>query len=878
MTCTIEFVAQRTIFARPEVMPVIKDMAWIKSQRTEKNYTTNPLRAALAALLLTLTATMASGQRPAKPTPADIHQQIKKLNVLGSVLYVAAHPDDENQRFISYCANHALYDVTYLSLTRGDGGQNLIGPELREQLGVLRSEELLAARSIDGGKQRFSRANDFGYSKNPDETFRIWDRDAVLSDMVWAIRETQPDVIVNRFYHGTKYETHGHHSASAILAVEAFDLSGRTDVYPEQLKMTRTWQPRRILYNLSWWYFGGRDNFDKQDKSQWSVMDLGVYLPLKGKSNGEVAAEARSMHRCQGFGSLGTRGENLEYFDFIKGERPPGGTDIFAGINTTWTRVEGGEKIGKLMADIDRKYRSDDPAASVPDLLKALAMIRALPDGHWKSIKQAETESVIAACLGFYLEATAAEPTATPGDEVKIHLEAIHRTAPKGLAVRLLDVEMQPSRLDTTFANALTVNKLWSADRKIRIPSQAQPTAPYWLQQPFTSGMYTVEEQTLRGTPETPRLARVVWVMDIGGTTIRYATDVAYKTEESAIGEVWRPFEVLPPAYVEFGQTSYQFMEREQNVAVRVQAGSDKVEGIVRLQVPSGWAVSHEPGANAFEFAKKGEEKVIVFTVTAPEGKTEGEFAAIAEVEGRDYAMRLVSIKYDHIPQQSVLLPARVKAARLQLQVTAKNIGYYMGAGDDVPAALSQMGCKVTLLSDQDLTLDKLKSFDAVVLGVRAYNTKNALALHQKDLFDYVKQGGTLVTQYNNNFDYVTDQVAPYKLKIGRARVTDETAEMRFALPDHPVLNSPNELTPTDFEGWVQERGLYFANEWDPAFEAPLSCNDPNEKPNSGSLLVAKHGEGVFIYTSLSLFRELPAGVPGAYRLMANLISQRGGK
>jgi LmbE family N-acetylglucosaminyl deacetylase len=839
-------------------------------------HTKNTAQRAWAAtsLLILLCSGFVLAQKPAKPTPADVHQQIKKLNVLGSVLYVAAHPDDENQRFISYCANHALYDVTYLSLTRGDGGQNLIGPELRELLGVLRTEELLMARSIDGGKQMFSRANDFGYSKNPDETLRIWDKDAVLSDMVWTIRETQPDVIVNRFYHGTKYETHGHHSASAILAVDAFDLAGRKDVYPEQLKLTETWQPRRILYNLSWWYFGGREAFDKQDKSQWSVMDLGTYLPLKGKSNGEVAAEARSMHRCQGFGSLGTRGEQLEYFDFIKGEKPPGGTDIFAGINTTWTRVDGGEKIGKLMAKIDREYRSDNPAASVPELLNALKMIRALPDSHWKRVKQAETESVIAACLGFYLEATAAEPIVTPGDAVKVHLEAIHRAAPAGLSVRLLGVEMGPALYDTTMASALPVNKQWSLDRSVVIPANTEPTAPYWLQTPFTSGMYTVDNQALRGIPETPRFARVIWKFDIGGTPITYATDVAYKIEESAIGEVWRPLEVLPPAFVEFSQTSYQFIEREQNVAVRVKAGRDKVEGIVRLQVPNGWKVSHEPGANAFEFARKGEEKTIIFTVTAPEGISDGELSATAEVSGRDYAMRLVTIKYDHIPQQSVLLPARVRAARMQLNVTAKNVGYYMGAGDDVPAALRQMGCTVTMLEDKDLTVDNLKKFDAVVIGIRAYNTKNALALRNRDLFEYVQKGGTLVTQYNNSFDYVTDQLAPFKLKIGRARVTDEMAEMRFTLPDHAVLNTPNKLTINDFDGWVQERGLYFASEWDPAFEAPLSCNDPNEKPANGSLLVASYGEGKFIYTSLSLFRELPAGVPGAYRLLANLISQ----
>ena len=333
-------------------------------------------------LLVLLCLNGVQAQQPAKPSAADLHQRIKKLNVLGSVLYVAAHPDDENQRFISYCANHKLFDVTYLSLTRGDGGQNLIGPEIRELLGVLRTEELLMARSIDGGKQRFSRANDFGFSKSPDETMAIWNKDAVLSDVVWAIRQTQPDVIVNRFYHDKKYDTHGHHTASAMLGVEAFDLAGKNDAYPEQLKYTQPWQPRRIFFNTSWWFFGSRENFEKTDKSKLFPIDLGVFLPLKGKSNAEVAAEARSMHRCQGFGAMSSRGESTDWFDFIKGERPAT-QDMFEGINTTWTRVPGGEKIGKLLAKVDANYRSDNPAASVPDLLKAMEMIKALPDGYW---------------------------------------------------------------------------------------------------------------------------------------------------------------------------------------------------------------------------------------------------------------------------------------------------------------------------------------------------------------------------------------------------------------------------------------------------------------------------------------------------------------
>jgi LmbE family N-acetylglucosaminyl deacetylase len=830
-------------------------------------------RLLLAALLLS--AALLQAQKPTKPSAADLHQAIKKLNVLGSVLYVAAHPDDENQRFISYCANEKHYDVNYLSLTRGDGGQNLIGPEIRELLGVLRSEELLMARSVDGGKQRFSRANDFGFSKSPEETLRIWDKDAVLSDVVWTIRQTRPDVIVNRFYHDKKYDTHGHHIASAMLSVEAFDLAARSDAYPEQLRTTLPWQSRRMFFNTSWFFFGGREAFDKMDKSGLFKLDLGVYLPLKGKSNNEVAAEARSMHRCQGFGAMSSRGESVDWFDFIKGERPPT-QDIFEGINTSWTRVEGGAPIGELLAGVDQRYRADNPAASVPDLLQAMQMIKKLPEGHWKNQKLADIKQVIRGCLGLYLEATAAEPTATPGDALKLRFEAINRSNHN---VQLVALTLRPGLLDTLLAAPLPNNKGLVLERSVRIPADAPNTAPFWLQKNATLGMYNVEQQELRDAPETPRYAKALWTLSVNGIPLELETDLAYKVEESAIGEVWRPFEVLPPVFVEFTEPSYLFTARDRRVSLRVKAGRDNLKGVVRLMAPDrGWAASGEngPAPQTFEFKRKGEEKIFHFVVSAQVENSATTLTAGVEVDGRVYSARLATVKYDHIPQQSVLLPATAHAARTDLRVKSTNIGYYMGAGDDIPTALRQMGCTVTLLEDKDFANpENLARFDAILLGVRAYNTKTELAFHQAKLFEYVQNGGTLVTQYNTNFDWVVPdhQVAPFPLKVSRARVTEEMADMRFLLPEHPALNTPNKISARDFEGWVQERGLYFPSEWDKAFAAPLSCNDTGEKAQDGALLIAQHGKGHFVYTGISFFRQLPAGVPGAYRLFANLIS-----
>ena len=463
-----------------------------------------------------------SAQAPAKPTSADILQSIKKLQVLGSVCFVAAHPDDENTRLISFLANERLFDVTYLSLTRGDGGQNLIGPEIRELLGVIRTQELLAARRIDGGKQLFSRANDYGYSKKPSEAFRTWNRAEVLEDVVWAFRKLQPDVVINRFTTDTSFENHGHHTASAILSSEAYDLAGKRDFLPQQFNFgVGPWQPRRLFFNTSWWFYGSKEKFDAADKTNLFPLDLGVFLPLKGKSNTEIAAESRSMHRCQGFGSTGTRGENIDYFDFLKGERPTT-TDPFSGINTTWTRVPGGEKIGKMLAKIEQNFRADNPSASIPELVKAMQAIEKLPDSFWKKKKLADIQAVIKNCSGLFLEAVAADFSAVPGEKIKVKLEAINRSA---AAISLVGLKILPTGADSSMNLVLPQNKSFFIEKWLEIAPNAQPTSPYWLKENYDIGMYKVPEQTLRGLPETPRYGQVRWQFLVAGEPMEFGEE-----------------------------------------------------------------------------------------------------------------------------------------------------------------------------------------------------------------------------------------------------------------------------------------------------------------------------------------------------------------
>ncbi|MBV6654673.1 MAG: PIG-L family deacetylase [Mameliella sp.] len=823
-------------------------------------------------LFLFLIPLVGTGQAPERWTATEIYQGIEKLNFLGSALYVAAHPDDENQRLIAYLANEYKAEMAYLSLTRGDGGQNLIGPEIREQLGVIRTQELLGARSIDGGKQMFSRANDFGYSKHPDETLDIWQREEVLGDVVWAIRKWRPDVIINRFDHESAGRTHGHHTTSAILSYDAFDLAGSEEAYPEQLEYLQPWQPRRLFFNTSWWFYGSQDAFAKADKTNLMSVDVGVYYSLRGKSNNEIAAEARSMHKCQGFGATLRRGSQQEYLKLLKGDMPVGKEDLFQGINTTWTRVEGGKAVGEILGEARDKFDFVHPYQSVAYLLEARKALQQVEEGYWKTVKSKELDELILACMGLYIETTAESYSATPGETVALTMEAINRST---VQATLKSVEYHPVGVDSVLALTLDNNQQYEFYKKLDLPEDIAYTNAYWLNKEGTLGMYNVEDQMLRGLPETPRALKVTFNLEIEGQPLAILKDVVYKETKPSQGETYRPFEITPPVFANMDEKVYVFADsKPQDVAIRVRAGKDAVKGQLSLSLPKGWR--SEPTETPIDIATKSGEQVIQFKLYPPANQSEGYIRAVATLEdGSAYSKGLNLIEYDHIPTQTVLLDNKAKVVKVDIATAGKRIGYLMGAGDEIPNSLEQMGYEVTLLADEDISLDNLQQYDAIILGIRAYNTNERIAFHQPILLDYVKRGGTLINQYNTTWSLKLDMkdIAPYHLKISRDRVTVEGAPVKVLAPEHPVLNWPNKITTADFEGWVQERGLYFPNEWGEEFTAILSSNDPGEDPKNGGLLVAPYGEGYYIYSGYSWFRELPAGVPGAYRLFANLIS-----
>ncbi len=819
-------------------------------------------------LFLSIFSTLISfSQAPKKPTSGDIYESIQKLNFLGTVLYIAAHPDDENTRLISYFSNDIKARTAYLSLTRGDGGQNLIGPEIRELLGVIRTQELLAARKIDGGEQFFTRANDFGYSKHPDETLEIWNKDEVLKDVVAVIRKFKPDIIVNRFNHKTPGTTHGHHTASAMLGIEAFDLAANK-TYKTHLKNDEIWQSKRIFFNTSWWFYGSQENFDKADKTNLVDLEIGAYYPHKGLSNSEIASLSRSQHQSQGFGSTGSRGNQTEYLEFIKGDFP-NNKNVFDGIDTSWNRVVGGKAIAKILTKVEQNYDFKNPSASIPQLLEAYKLIQKLDDFYWKEQKTEEIKNIITACAGLYLEAVSDQTSTTKNAKNTIKIEAINRS---DYPVSLISVTINPLNVVENKNIELTNNKPHQSSIEVGIPSEVNYTFPYWLYNKGTMGMYAVPDENLISLPETPKEIKANFMLDFNGVTIPFIKEVVYKYNDPVKGEVYQPFDVLPEVSASFPEKVHIFVDGDtQQINIKVKALKDNLKGKLTFCLPNDWSVS--PETVNFNLTQKGAEQSFQFNVSPPEHQSEGLIAPIVEIDGKAYTDELVEIDYNHIPFQSIIMPAEAKVVRLNIQKKGQVVGYIQGAGDVVPTSLRQIGYTVVELNDDDITPEKLQNFDAVVLGIRAYNTNDRARFYQEHLHNYVKNGGTLIGQYNTSRGLKVAEVAPYTLKLSRDRVTDENSEVRIINPNHELLNFPNKITAKDFDGWVQERGLYFPNEWDSNFESILSMNDKNETPKNGSLLVAKYGEGNFIYTGLSFFRELPAGVSGAYKLFANMLS-----
>ena len=800
------------------------------------------------------------------PSSSKILEDIEKLNVLGNVLYVAAHPDDENTGMITYFANERKMRTTYLSLTRGDGGQNLIGPEKFQWLGLIRTQELLEARKIDGGNQAFSRAYDFGYSKNPKETMEFWDGDTILKDVVWIIRKLRPDIIITRFSPDLGRRTHGHHTSSAILAKDAFLKSGDPNEYPEQMKWVSAWQPKKIFFNTSWWFYGTRDF----DKSGLNEIETGQYNVLKGKSYGEISAESRSMHKSQGFGVMKERGSDLEYLKNFFDSTDQ--SDPLSGIETGWKRVEGGEEIGEMIQGAILTFDQQEPSKSVPLLLQIRKQIVSLQDEFWKRQKLQEIDKIIMDCLGVWVEPLCSKSEIVPGSKVGISFNSIQRA---GDGIRLKMVRSPKMNFTSSIQELMELNQNFSFSDSLTVPEDLSFTVPYWLEKPIQKGRFQVDKQQQIGMAENDFEVPFEFIFDVEGEEITIRKPAIYKWRDRVNGEMIREVVIVPPLVACFNDKNILFPNQEtKEVQVILNAQMKLKNANVKLDFPAGWKCDPmEIQVNMSE----GEERRVNFQVTPPKAGNTASVGIKTTLGGKDYSLCKVQIDYPHIKHLTSVVDNRIDFIRMDISNNAKVVGYVDGAGDEIPQALAQLGSEVRYLDEEDFFNGTLDELDAIVMGVRSYNTVDWIPNVKENMMAFVEKGGNVVVQYNVSYGLITDDIGPFPLKISRDRVTDETAETTILNSKNRLFNSPNKIGLTDFDGWVQERGLYFPNEWDEKYEPLIAWNDPGEEETKGALLVASYGKGSFIYSGISWFRQLPAGVGGAYKLFANLISAKNG-
>ena len=806
----------------------------------------------LICLLLIVVTTFA--QRSIESS-SDIFQEIKKLNVISHVLYIAAHPDDENTSLIAWLENEKLARTAYLSLTRGDGGQNIIGSEKGEAMGVLRTQELLKARKIDGGEQFFSEADDFGYSKSAEETFEKWDKQKILSNVVYIIRKFRPDIIITRFPPDSR-GGHGHHTASSILAEEAFHLAADKNAFPEQLSSLNPWQAKRILWNTSIWW----DNQLPEKAAQtedYIKVNVGDYNELLGLSYSEIAADSRSQHKSQGFGSSRSRGNRLEYLKHTDGEQAK--NDLFEGINTSWERLEGGKAIQSSIEQIIEKYNIHQPAASVNSLVELYNEMKQLKDRFYVEEKLQDLRTIIKAAAGIHVEVLVNDYNYVSGDQVKGTFSIINRSE---IPVQLISIQPKVE------ANLKLIKLDFNENLSLPFSFQTNHSIshPHWL--PYNK---TKEDLLLpfNESPENSVIEVFKYTLSINGITINFSEPIDYKCTDRVDGELHRNVIISPLVTVTPSKKVVVFSKNEaQNVTVLVESNKAGESNRIEIKVPKGWKVN--PTFIEFDLKNKGEQKSVSFQLTPPFQPSVGEITFTLKDKK---AKAVQHINYPHIPPQIMFPTATAKVVKMDLHKTVKNIGYVKGSGDEVAENLRQVGFNVVSLEANNLALIDLSRFETIIVGIRAYNTKPAMKNANAILNKFVKKGGTVIVQYNTSRGIEPGEIGPYPFRLSRNRVTKEEAEPTFLNPYHPILNTPNKLSKKDFEGWVQERGLYFADIWDDKYDPIIAWNDPGEEPQKGSILVGNYGEGHFIFTGISFFRQLPAGVPGAYRLLTNMIS-----
>jgi len=816
----------------------------------------------MRALLLLLPLALSIHAQSNLSGAARLRIQVEKLSRLGKVLHIAAHPDDENTAFLAFSARGWQYRTAYLSLTRGEGGQNLIGSEQGEWMGLIRTQELLAARRIDGAEQYFTRAIDFGFSKTAEETLTKWDREKILGDVVYHIRRFQPDIIVLRFS-GTPGDGHGQHQASAILAKEAFAAAADPEKFPA---LGQPWQAKRLLFNV----FAFSPDMAKKAEALPNklTLNVGEYDPVIGQSFGEIAGISRSQHRSQAMGWRQEPGQMREYFQVVAGA--PAEKELMEGIETSWARVPSSEKVAELLKKAAQQLDDRAPEKIVPILQQALIASASL-SGPFVADKQAEISEAILLAAGVHLEVTASKYHAVAGTPIDFAYSAINR-GPLNARLDSVSIDGRKISVDAPMTHGHALTHIVTAN------APPQVTQPYWLQRPKGETMYDLADTRLLDTPDGPLANETTsFSVIINSAPLFVQRPVHYRYVDRTYGELIRPLVVVPPAVIKIAEKAILFPNtNRREIAVQVTTMAPNIKGTAKLILPTGWTAT--PAFREFQ-GNAAEQQTLQFQVTPPANEQTATLKAEVTVAGKTYGLAMTSVEYPHIPPQAAFSPAEAKLVRTNVVTTSKRIGYIMGSGDEVPRALEQLGCTVTLLTKEALAQDDLSKYQAIVTGVRAFNTRSDVRANARRLHDYANNGGTLIVQYNvveggffGGDPKLLDNLGPYPIKLSNGRVTVEEAPVEFAAT-HKLMQSPNRISNRDFEGWVQERGLYFAGTWDPKYETLFQMHDPGEPALQGGTLYTKYGKGAYIFTPLSWFRQLPAGVPGAYRIFANFLS-----
>lgn len=785
-------------------------------------------------------------QTPKNASASEIYHKLQKLQTVGSALYIAAHPDDENTRLISYLANDKKVETSYFSFTRGNGGQNLISEKLGDELGIIRTFELYNARNIDGGKQFFSTANDFGYSKLPYEAFDIWNKELVLDQLVYTIRKVQPDIIINRFDHRKEGITHGHHTASAQLSELAYDLAA-DPLYVTKAGPSEPWKVNALFFNVSYFFFGSKANFEKVDKSSYIPLNIGTYYPLLGYSNQEIASRSRSQHQSQGFGDLSARGTDIEYLEQIKGEKvSKEKANLFEHVNTSWSRMNASSEVEHLIKDLLTTFNFVQVDQNVFKLLSVYKAIEKLPDSYYKQIKKEETKQLILDCLGFYSEFSTSEKYWIEGSSEEIKYEFSNRSQ---LPIEISSIEIlsQKSLLDITLDPLDTqINYI----ENISITTENN-TSIDWLKKPKES----FENQFINTN-------QIKFTLTISDVSLKLSDEIIYKYKDEVKGEIRQPISIIPQISIAFSEPTFYGNTSKPLISIR-NYGS-KINGSLLINE------NNKEISNKAVTIDALETKQIEFnTVHLGNNNYTASFVS----DEKTFSEQIHWVEYNHIPTQYFKNQSSTKIIDISaVKTNPKSIGYIMGAGDELPKYLKQVGYNVDILEDKDITLSNLKKYKTIIVGIRAYNTRSVLKNAQNDIFNYIKNGGNWIVQYQTNHNLLVDQIAPFPLEISKDRITDEQAKVNFIDPTNSILNLPNKIDSTDFTNWTQEQGLYYAKNIKKPFVSILESKDPYDNNTQGALVSAKFGKGSFTYTGLSFFRQIPHGNIGAMKLLINLI------